>query len=187
MNSACDRHWLLTWTTYGTWLPGDERGFVSPVAQQRGKRVVHNVPGSHCDRDMPGLRKTSERLLKAPLVYLRLPHAQALFAQFQETAAHRVWTPIATAIMRAHIHLFVGVPGDPDPEELLRDFKAYGSRALNRQFSRPKSGTWWTESGSKRLKRTEEAIVKAVRYVAGQENPLLVWVQPDWRWVLAQA
>ena len=25
------RYWLLTWTTYGTWLPGDDRGFVSPV------------------------------------------------------------------------------------------------------------------------------------------------------------
>ena len=25
---AADRHWLLTWTTYGTWLPGDDRGSV---------------------------------------------------------------------------------------------------------------------------------------------------------------
>jgi REP element-mobilizing transposase RayT len=136
---------------------------------------------------MPGLKNASERLLKGPPVYLRLPHADVLFAQFKETAEYRRWTLIAVAIMRAHMHLFVGVPGDPDPEELLRDFKAYGSRSLNRQFSRPKSGTWWTESGSKRLKRTEDAIVKAVRYVAGQESPLLVWVHPDWRWALAQA
>jgi hypothetical protein len=25
------RYWFLIWTTYGTWLPGDDRGFVSPV------------------------------------------------------------------------------------------------------------------------------------------------------------
>jgi REP element-mobilizing transposase RayT len=25
--------WLLTWTTYGTWLPGDERGFVGYVRE----------------------------------------------------------------------------------------------------------------------------------------------------------
>jgi len=31
MTLAFDRHWLLTWTTYGTWLPGDARGFVSPI------------------------------------------------------------------------------------------------------------------------------------------------------------
>jgi REP element-mobilizing transposase RayT len=26
--------WLLTWTTYGTWLPGDERGFVGYVREK---------------------------------------------------------------------------------------------------------------------------------------------------------
>jgi hypothetical protein len=32
-----DRFWLLTWTTYGTWLPGDERGFVSEVRDDSGE------------------------------------------------------------------------------------------------------------------------------------------------------
>jgi len=27
--------WLLTWTTYGTWLPGDERGFVGFIQDAR--------------------------------------------------------------------------------------------------------------------------------------------------------
>jgi REP element-mobilizing transposase RayT len=90
---------------------------------------------------MPDLRKASERLLKGPPVYLRLPHAEPLFAQFQETAQYRHWTLIAVAIMRAHLHLLIGVPGDPNPEDLLRDFKAYGSRSLNQRFSRPKGGT----------------------------------------------
>ena len=26
-----DRNWFLTWTTYGTWLPGDPRGFVGSL------------------------------------------------------------------------------------------------------------------------------------------------------------
>src|SRR5947209_816005 len=29
--TAMDRYWFLTWTTYGTWLPGDARGFVGRV------------------------------------------------------------------------------------------------------------------------------------------------------------
>ena len=29
------RYWLLTSTTYGTWLPGDERGFVGRVWDTR--------------------------------------------------------------------------------------------------------------------------------------------------------
>jgi len=91
---------------------------------------------------------------------------------------------LAAAVMRAHVHLVVGVPGDPEPDVLLRDFKAYGSRAINRLFSRPKSGTWWTEGGSKRVKRTEEAVVRAVRYVARQEGALVAWVDAGWEWVL---
>jgi hypothetical protein len=50
------RYWLLTWTTYGTWLPGDERGFVSPVRENsyelwRSK----NQRGTAYSRSMPGL------------------------------------------------------------------------------------------------------------------------------------
>ncbi len=27
--------WLLTWTTYGTWLPGDNRGFMGYIRQKQ--------------------------------------------------------------------------------------------------------------------------------------------------------
>ena len=103
-------------------------------------------------------------------MFLRLPLAELLLAQFQETARHRGWGMLAAAVMRGHVHRVVGVLGDPEPDVMLRDFKAYGSRVLNRRFSRPGSGTWWTEGGSKRVKRTEEAVAAAVRYVARQEK-----------------
>src|SRR5690349_21194983 len=41
-----DRVWHLTWTTYGTWLPGDERGFVSNVRDGDGPEVKHNTPAT---------------------------------------------------------------------------------------------------------------------------------------------
>ena len=38
---------LLTWTTYGSWLPGDPRGHVSPVyRQQGGYQKRQNIPGT---------------------------------------------------------------------------------------------------------------------------------------------
>jgi hypothetical protein len=77
--------------------------------------------------------------------------------------------------MANHVHIVLGVPGDPDPEDLLRDFKAYGSRALNKRWPRPESDTWWTESGSKRKLPNETAVLAAIRYVIEQEHPLLVW------------
>ena len=49
-----DRYWLLTWTTYGTWLPGDQRGFVSNVPNGSGPEVRHNIPGTPYDADDEG-------------------------------------------------------------------------------------------------------------------------------------
>jgi hypothetical protein len=39
-----DRYWFLTSTTYGNWLPGDPRGFVSGVIDEREGKVIHNQP-----------------------------------------------------------------------------------------------------------------------------------------------
>jgi hypothetical protein len=38
---------LITWTCYGTWLPGDERGHVSNMLNPRsGFEQKQNVPGT---------------------------------------------------------------------------------------------------------------------------------------------
>jgi REP element-mobilizing transposase RayT len=174
-----DRYWLLTWTTYGTWLPGDRRGFVSPVRDGPGPEVKHNEPGTPYDADLPGLKYAAATALKGPPVYLLPEHAEVLLAQLQETAAHRHWILLAVAIMANHVHLIVGVPGDPSPADVLRDFKSYGSRALNRRWGKPESGTWWTESGSKRKLPNEAALGAAILYVQEQDRPLVIWVLAD--------
>ncbi|MEX2139900.1 MAG: transposase [Pirellulales bacterium] len=177
---ACDRYWFLTWTTYGTWLPGDSRGFVSPV-RVGNELVLHNLPGTPYDADHPNLLRFAEMRLKGPPIYLSLSQAERCLQQFHETTALRRWWLLATALMRNHIHAVVGVPGDPPPRKLLQDYKSYASRALNRSFGRPKSDTWWTESGSKRKLPHEDAIVGAVLYVARQANPLVIWIDERFR------
>ena len=171
----CDRHWFLTWHTYGTWLPGDERGFVSALRDETGDAYIRNIPQTRLDADRPHLEAWSREKLKCDPVKLTVAHADVLAEQFFETAQFRRWKPIAFAIVTNHVHLVVGVPGDPDPMKLLRDFKTYGSRALNRHFPCPESGTWWTELGSKRKLSDELSIMGAVRYTLEQEGSLLVW------------
>ena len=178
-----DRHWFLTWTTYGTWLPGDERGFVSNV--DSGDRTGHrlNEFGSEPAAKSRGLQIMAQAKLSGPPVYLTVEHAKVLFNQFLETATFRKWELSAVAIMVNHVHLLVGVPGDPEPHTLLRDFKSYGSRCLNHFAGKPASGTWWTEGGSTRKKGSDEAIAAAAEYAWNQEYPLLRWragdVSPD--------
>ncbi|HYH69180.1 MAG TPA: transposase [Urbifossiella sp.] len=175
---VADRHWLLTWTTYGTWLPGDDRGFVSNVADSDGRGVRHNAPHTACDRSVPHLREFARSKLVSEPVWLTLSQAEAVLDQFRETAEYRRWFLLAVSVMRNHAHLVVGVPGDPDPDDLLRDFKSYGSRRLNQAFGR--RPRWWTEGGSKRKKADERAVATAIRYVLHQPHALVTW-SPDER------
>jgi hypothetical protein len=94
-----DRYWLLTSTTYGTRLPGDERGFVSNVRVDDGAEVRHNIPGTPADADMPGLRNAALEQMKGPPIYLTLDQARAVVPQFQETATFRQWELCAVAVM----------------------------------------------------------------------------------------
>ncbi len=57
-----DRYWLITWTCYGTRLPGDECGFVGNVRDADGNQVVHNIPGTPYDTNMPRLKKLCQNL-----------------------------------------------------------------------------------------------------------------------------
>jgi REP element-mobilizing transposase RayT len=170
------RHWLITWTTYGSWLPGDSRGFVGRTRGPDGHKVIHNTPGTEYDDTLPPLRNYAGSILKCAPIFLQKPHAEALAEQFHETANHRGWCLVAVAIMPDHIHLIVGMDDDPEPEEILKAFKAYASRKLNRQWGKPASETWWTESGSRRKVRN---LITAVEYVRNQKNALLVWVAPE--------
>jgi REP element-mobilizing transposase RayT len=136
---------------------------------------------------MPGLAASAQAFLKGQPVYLTLEQAKVLLGQFQETAEYRAWLLLAVAVMANHFHILVGVREDPDPQTLLGDFKSYGSRALNRRWGKPASGTWWTEGGSKRKKAGEPAVRDAIQYVRVQEFPLVIWVNPlaetaSWPW-----
>jgi REP element-mobilizing transposase RayT len=175
-----DRFWLLTWTTYGTWPPGEDRGFVSNVRVGPGPEVRHNTPGTPLDQAMPALKAAAQARMKGEPVALTPEQAAEIVAQILETADHRGWTVLAVAVMWNHVHVVVGVAGDPDPADLLRDFKSYAARRLNKTWGKPPGGTWWTESASRRILRGDGAVPAAVNYVAcRQPYPLATWVAED--------
>lgn len=86
-----DRYWLITWTMYGNWLPGDPRGFVSTVSDGKGGKAIHNLPGTPYDEDWELLNGAMIRSLIQPPIRLTKEQANAVFAQFQETATCRGW------------------------------------------------------------------------------------------------
>jgi hypothetical protein len=116
-----DRNWLFTIATYGSWLPGDERGFVSHFRPTSDERVIHTTLGTPRAADMPHLRKYCRNIMTGEPVILNLDQSFALLAQFHETTAFRHWKLWATSIMGNHFHAVIGVPGDPDPFRISGD------------------------------------------------------------------
>jgi REP element-mobilizing transposase RayT len=170
------RHWLITSTTYGTWLPGDRRGFVSTVANPPGPRVRHNQPGTPYDANMPELRESARSLLQGKPVYLSVEQAEVVLLQFQETVAWRGWELHAVAVMANHFHVVISAPDEIHSTAILRDLKSYAARALNQRWGKPVGGTWWTESGSRRPLANGQALEDAGNYVLyRQPKPLILW------------
>jgi|GEM_PF-458022 len=167
--------WLITSTTYGTWLPGDVRGYVSQTERDSGDWSISNQPGTPFDSGDENRREIAQQSLRGDPIYLTAEHATIIAEQFRQTASHRGWLLHAIAIMSNHFHLVVTSPVETPAEHLLRDFKSYAARQLNRHFSKPISGTWWTESGSRRVLKTPHAIEDAIRYVLHQYQPLISW------------
>jgi REP element-mobilizing transposase RayT len=174
--------WLLTNTTYGTWLPGDERGSVTSVRDRRpsdpktSSRVEHDKPGEPWEGSMPRLQRSAQKTMKGPPIYLALPQAETLLAQLLETAAHRGWVMLAASIMANHYHLVIQASEDWQADRVLSDLKAYATRKLSSEYGAPASETWWTAKGSKRRLRDNRAVAHGKNYVLyKQPYPLVVW------------
>ena len=168
-----DRVWLLTWTTYGSWLPGDDRGFASNFADPHGQGRRRNEPGTVPASSHPGLAAAARVAMTGPAIRLTAAQAREVLAQFHQTAAHRGWSLLAAAVMGNHTHVVAGVGGNPEPGALLQGFKSYASRRLNRPLGTVTK--WWTEGGSTVILPNDEAARAAVAYVERQEYPLALW------------
>ncbi len=102
--------------------------------------------------------------MKGPPVRIDVAQSEALLQQFFETSDIRKSFLMAVSIMSQHVHIVVGVPGDPDPERILNDFKRYASQRLNRSWTTPKSGRWWTR------RALDDASSRQSRHRSGIRN-----------------
>ena len=83
------RFWLLTSTFYGNWLPGDSRGFVGrvwenrPEDRQHGVRKEHDRPEEILDTDIAPLERASRERLQQPPIRIQMAQAECLLQQFR--------------------------------------------------------------------------------------------------------
>ena len=146
--------YFLTWVTYGTWLPGDSRGWVE---YRHGWQLPDPVREAEA-----GARMTEDAC--------RLSDQQrdAVEQQIGETCRHRGWHLHAVNCRSNHVHVVISA-ADARPKKIRSDLKAWATRCLKQQFD-AKRENWWAERGSIRYLYDEESLEAAIMYVTeGQD------------------
>jgi REP element-mobilizing transposase RayT len=160
----------VTWTCYGTRLPGDERGYVSntlladdsyaPGERQYGMPVM---------KDDSETRSRAVTLQKHETVWLVREQAVCVAVNLLKAVEARGWWIPRAAVMANHTHVLVGSCPQDGPT-VRRILKGVSQAALSRQHGSPRR--WWTENGSNRYKFDQPAIDAAIEYIARQEGML---------------
>jgi REP element-mobilizing transposase RayT len=158
--------YLITFTTYGTWLHGDERGSAD--------REGHNRFGEeYLPPDSSRVRLERSELVGEPYRLDEMRRALVL-ATIQEVCSFRGWQLLAIHVRSNHLHVVVA--GNRSPERMMNDFKSYASRRLNEAKCDPTECNRWTRHGSTRYLWTEDHVGTAIRYVVeGQGEPMAVF------------
>jgi REP element-mobilizing transposase RayT len=150
----------ITWTTYGTWLPGDARGWV------RWGECGVKPPDPEREHD------AGKRMVESAVVLTE--EQRALVEQtVRDHCRIRGW--ILHALNARTNHVYVVVTADRDPQEVMHQFKAWCSRKLSDAAGlvgtvAKKAGRrlWFTEGGNKEVIESEDYLINAIQYVLEQ-------------------
>ncbi len=149
--------YFLTWTTYGSWLPGDSRGYVDR----------HRTHGEIIDAPDPRLQGFARKLLVGDEIVLDGPMRRLVREAILEAVSYHGWAVHALQVRSNHVHIVISA-ADVSPGKVMGTLKARASRALNDERIRR---NWWTREGSKKNVFTEKELSAAIEYVQGHEDP----------------
>lgn len=154
---------FFTWPTYGTWLPGDQRGWIE-------YRQGWQLPD-------PVRRIESRVKMTEDACILTQSEREIVETQAVETCRYRGWTLYAVNCRSNHIHLVVGAV-DTHPRKIRIDIKSWTNRRL-KERSNPGRTNWWAERGSERYINTEEQLHRAIQYTLEAQDQKARDHQPD--------
>jgi REP element-mobilizing transposase RayT len=143
--------YMVTWTTYGSWLPGDERGYVKDgrilrsdarILRQNAKRQKHVTVRLN----------TKEREMIREVIIAEARRAK-----------HKIE---ALVVYSNHVHLLAR-PHRDSIEETTGRYKSLTTRAL---WENGRKGRIWTKGFDKRYCFKEEDLERRVGYIENHKG-----------------
>ncbi len=146
---------FVTWTVYGTFLPGDARGW------------RHRTEGGKLPQ--PRLEQWSQSQLKHDIVLLDDTMRGVAEAAIEEICDFRRWHLWAVSVRTNHAHVVVTAP-EYAPELVRDQLKAKATRELRSSFAIWNSRPVWTSKGDIEFLDTEEDIENCVVYLTEAQD-----------------
>jgi len=157
--------YLITFTTYGTWLHGDKKGSVDRE---------HNRYAGAFVAPNPNLQNKQRHALKNPPVMLDKTQQKAALEVILRVCDFRGWLAHAVHVRSNHIHVVVS--GAEKPEKMMRNFKAYATRAIKSCTDvEPIIKKYWTRHGSTRYLWTKDNLASAINYVKDGQGDMMTF------------
>jgi hypothetical protein len=156
--------WLVSWTTYATWLPGDKRGFCTWHEREYippPTRFALQGEATYRAADFTHVHESAERISEEPVCLSAEQMQMALGALIAEIAQTSI-VPAIISLGSGHVHWLCHF-GTLRIRPTVSRLKAAATRELNAfgfQGKRP-----WTKGCNMRSKRTRQACRAAYKYV----------------------
>ena len=144
---------FITWTTYGTWLPGDMRGW----RRKGGNQIPQPLLVEWCRK-----RMTGEAVLLEPND--RRTIEEACHAHCN----HRSWHLYAVNARTNHVHVVVAA--DMSPQKVRDQLKANCTAALRRQAQPLLLVRTWSKGGDCDILDTDDDVCAAVMYTSERRS-----------------
>ena len=141
--------YFITWTTYGTWLPGDARGWRKT---KKGSQPPQPLLEAWC----------RNRMTETPIL-LNDAQRDKVEAVCRKHAEIRGWMLHAVNARSNHVHL--AVTADRKPETVRDQFKANATRVLRQDPDAITNENVWTRGGDCEVVDGEDNLARVVEYI----------------------
>ena len=143
--------YLITWTTYGTWLQGDERGYVKHGKIYPANKALMQANKQTKLQDAVILSKAQQQIVKEAIIKEAQVQSQRIFA---------------LVVQPNHVHIVAEYTPQPI-SKIVACYKKAGRLALKGLGHK---GKLWTRGYDKRFCFDKANLKQRIGYVEGQ-NP----------------
>ena len=153
--------YFITFSTYGTWLHGTDKGAGSVDRD-------HNTYGQAFVAPDPKRLDRARALMTQPPYVLDAARREVVLNALVTLCREKGWSLLAAHVRSNHVHVVIAA--DREPGRLMSDMKARASRDLNRAGLDPADRTRWTRHGSTRHLFDTVAVAEKIVYTLDEQG-----------------